>query len=49
MARVIVKFLAPILPHRLRLSPASAVAAALLEGAIEAPPGIHLKTNKDMK
>ena len=48
LAKLIVKILAPILPHRLLLSSASAVPATLLEGAIEAPPGIHLKTNEDM-
>lgn len=48
LAKSIVKILAPILPHRMRLSPASAVAAALLEGAIDASPGIHLKTNEDI-
>jgi len=48
LAKFAVKILAPILPRRLRLSPASAVAATLIEGAIEAPPGIHLKTNEEM-
>jgi uncharacterized protein YbjT (DUF2867 family) len=48
LAKIIVRILSPILPRRLRLSSASAVAATLLEGAIEAPPGIHLKTNEDM-
>jgi uncharacterized protein YbjT (DUF2867 family) len=44
----IFRMLAPVLPHWLRLSPASAVAAALIEGAIIAPPGIHLKHNEDL-
>ena len=48
MAKIIFGMLAPVLPRRLHISPASAVAAALLEGAIEAPPGIHLKHNEDM-
>ena len=40
--------LAPLLPRRLRISPAVAVAAALLEGAIAGPPGVHLMHNEDM-
>jgi uncharacterized protein YbjT (DUF2867 family) len=48
LAKIVVRILAPVLPRRLRVSPASAVAACLIEGAIEAPPGIHLKTNEDM-
>jgi uncharacterized protein YbjT (DUF2867 family) len=47
-ARIIFRMLAPVLPRRLRISPASAVAAALIDGAIDAPPGIHLKNNEDM-
>jgi uncharacterized protein YbjT (DUF2867 family) len=47
-AQIAVKALARLLPRRLRLSPASAVAALLLDGALEAAPGVHLKTNKDM-
>ncbi len=38
--------LAPVLPARLRVSPAKEVAAALLEGALGAPPGVHVKTTK---
>jgi uncharacterized protein YbjT (DUF2867 family) len=49
MAQIIVGVLAPMLPQRLRVSPAGAVAATLLEGAIAAPPGIHIKNNEDMK
>lgn len=49
MARILVAMLAPLLPRRLRVSPAGAVAAALIEGAVAAPPGIHLKTNDDMR
>lgn len=48
MAKIIVRMLAPVLPRRLRISPASAVAACLIEGAIAAPPGIHIKNNEDM-
>ena len=48
MASVVLGVLAPVLPRRLRISPASAVAAALVEGAITAPPGVHLKHNEDM-
>lgn len=48
MTKIIFGMLAPVLPRRAHISPASAVAAALLDGAIEASPGIHLKTNKDM-
>jgi len=48
MAKIIFRMMAPVLPRRLRISPASAVAASLIDGAVEAPPGIHLKTNDDM-
>lgn len=48
LAKVIFRMLAPVLPHRLRISPASAVAASLIHGAVEAPPGLHLMTNDDM-
>lgn len=48
LAKTIVMMLAPVLPRRLRVSPASAVAACLIDGAIEAPPGLHIKTNEDM-
>jgi uncharacterized protein YbjT (DUF2867 family) len=47
-ANVVFKLLAPVLSRRLRISPAIAVAAALLEGAIAAPPGVHLKHNEDI-
>lgn len=40
--------LAPILPLRLRISPARAVTASLIDEAIDAPPGIHLKNSEDM-
>ena len=49
MAQVAFKLLAPVLPRRLRISPAITVAAALVRGAIEAPPGVHLKTNDEMR
>lgn len=49
MAKIIFRMLAPVLPHRLRVSPATAVAACLIDGAIEAPPGLHIKTNEDMR
>lgn len=49
MAKTIFMMLAPVLPRRLRVSPASAVAACLIDGAIDAAPGIHIKTNKDMR
>lgn len=48
MAKIIFRMLAPVLPRRLRISPATAVAASLIEGAIQAPPGVHLKNNDDM-
>jgi len=48
LAKIVVRILAPVLPRRLRVSPASAVAACLIEGAIEAPPGIHLQNDEDM-
>ena len=48
LARVVFKVLRPVLPQRLRVSPASAVAAALIEGAINAPPGVHVRHNDEM-
>ena len=48
IAQIIVKMVAPVLPRWLRVSPASAVAALLIDGAVAAPTGIHLKTNNDM-
>lgn len=48
MAKIIFRILAPVIPRRLRVSPASAVASCLLEGAIKASPGIHIKTNENM-
>ncbi len=47
-AKVIFRVLAPVLPRSLHVSPAGAVAATLMDGAIDAPPGVHLKTNQDM-
>lgn len=38
----------PFLPRRLRVSPAAVVAAALLNGALAAPPGQHVLTNVDL-
>ena len=48
MAQVIVEIVAPLLPQQLRVSPASGVAALLIDGAIAAPRGVHVKTNKDI-
>ena len=48
MAKIIFRMLAPVLPRRLRISPASAVAASLMNGAIDAPPGVHVRNNEDM-
>ncbi len=48
MANIIFRILAPVLPRRLRTSPASAVAASLIAGAIDAPPGLHVKHNEEM-
>lgn len=48
MAGSLLKALVPIVPRKWRISPANAVAACLIEGVIEAPPGIHLKTNENM-
>lgn len=48
VTKIIFGMLAPVLPRRLRASRASAVAATLIEGAVEAPPGVHIKTNEDM-
>ena len=49
MAKTIFMVLAPVLPRRLRVSPAGAVAACLIDGAIDAAPGVHIKTNEDMR
>jgi uncharacterized protein YbjT (DUF2867 family) len=43
------KLLAPIVPRRLQVSPASAVAASLIHGVVEAPPGVHLVRNENMR
>jgi uncharacterized protein YbjT (DUF2867 family) len=48
LAKTVFRILGSVLPRQLRLSPASAVAASLIDGALDAPPGIHIKTNKDM-
>lgn len=48
-AKFLFRVLAPVLPRRLRISPANAVAASLIHGAIAAPPGVHLKYNEDMR
>lgn len=45
---VTLRLLAPLVPRRLRLSPASAVAATLLDGAVAGAPGINVKYNEDM-
>jgi uncharacterized protein YbjT (DUF2867 family) len=45
---IALRLLAPLVPRRLRVSPASAVAAALLDGAVAGSPGVHFKYNEDM-
>ena len=40
---------AAVLPRRWRLSPAVAVAAALLEGAIAGAPGVRILHNEDLQ
>lgn len=45
---IALRLLAPLVPRRLRVSPASAVAAALLDGAVAGPPGVHFRYNEDM-
>jgi len=47
-ANIIFEILAPVLPRSLRVSPAKGIAALLLDGAIAAPSGVHIKTNADM-
>jgi uncharacterized protein YbjT (DUF2867 family) len=42
------RLLGPVLPRKWRISPASVVAAAMLEGAIAAPTGVHVLHNEDM-
>jgi uncharacterized protein YbjT (DUF2867 family) len=44
----IFRLLGPVLPRRWRISPARAVAACLLDGAIAASPGLYVKHNEDM-
>jgi uncharacterized protein YbjT (DUF2867 family) len=48
MASIALRVLGPALPRQWRISPATSVAAALLEGAVAAAPGIHVRTNEDM-
>lgn len=48
-ALALLTLLAPVVPARIKPSPAGQVAALLLEGAISAPAGVHVKTNLDMK
>lgn len=45
---IALRLLAPLVPRRLRVSPARAVAATLLDGAVAGTPGVHLKYNEDM-
>jgi len=47
-AQVIFRLLAPLLPRRLCISSASAVAAALIEGAVAGRPGVHVRHNDDL-
>lgn len=47
-AQVAFRLLAPLVPRRLRISSASAVAAALVEGAVAGPPGVHVRHNDDL-
>ena len=44
----IFRLLGPVLPRKWRISPAGAVAAALLEAAIAGKPGVHVLHNEDM-
>ena len=44
----IIKALDPVLPRRLRVSPAIAVAACLIDGAVGAPPSLYLRHNEDL-
>ncbi|NML07674.1 NAD(P)H-binding protein [Sphingomonas sp. G-3-2-10] len=48
MAQIGFRILAPLLPRRLRVSPAGAVAACLIEAAIAGAPGVHVLHNQDM-
>ena len=45
---IALRLLAPLVPRRLRVSPATAVAASLLDGAVGGLPGVHFKYNEDM-
>lgn len=45
---LVLRLLAPLLPKRLRLNPAQAIAQKLLEAAIHAKPGIHIVTSDCM-
>lgn len=48
LAQIGTRLLGPLLPRRLRVSPASMVAASLLKSALEGPAGVHILTNDDM-
>lgn len=48
LALDLMKSLKPMLPIRWRPSSAAAMAALLMEGAVAAPPGIHIRTNEDV-
>lgn len=49
LAQTLFGAIGPLLPRDWRVSPADAVAATLLDGAIEGPPGISIKTNTKMR
>jgi uncharacterized protein YbjT (DUF2867 family) len=45
---IFLKTLAIVLPRKMQVSRASVVAGSLITGAVEAPPGVHVRTNVDM-
>ena len=42
IASVVLSALAPLLPRRYRISPATAIADALIEAAVDGAPGVHI-------
>lgn len=47
-ALALFRLLGPVLPRQLRISPAASVATALLDGALDGPPGRRVLTNAEM-
>lgn len=48
IASVLLEAIGPILPRRLRINPAANIARALLDAAIDGPPGVHVVDAADL-